>query len=78
MSQLIDEHVVRERECIHKSKGVAGSFFPAELYLKALQNLGSEQALRLSRKVGAFFWSDAAHVKVWLCTECAREAGLER
>jgi hypothetical protein len=33
-------------------------------------------AVELARKVGAFFWSDAGRVSVWLCHDCAREASL--
>lgn len=74
--QIPDLHEVRERECIHRSTGAAGSLFPGELYVQALQRLRAEAALNLSRKVGSFFWSDARRTNVWLCSECAREAGL--
>jgi hypothetical protein len=38
----------------------------------------SAVAVTMARKVGAFFWSDAPRVSVWLCHDCAREASLAR
>jgi hypothetical protein len=76
-SQLLDEQeVVRERECIHRSPEVRGRFYSGESFIKALESLRGEAAMSLSRKVGPFFWSDASHIKVWLCSDCAREASL--
>jgi hypothetical protein len=76
-SQLLDDQpVVSQRECIHRSQDVSGRFYPGEIFIKALQSLRGAAAMSLSRKVGPFFWSDAAHTKVWLCDECAREARL--
>ena len=76
-SQLLDEQeVVRERECLHRALSVRGHFHSGESFIKALQSLRGEAAMSLSRKVGPFFWSDASHIKVWLCDECAHEAHL--
>ena len=76
-SQLLDEQeVVRERECIHRSSEISGHFYSGESFIQALQSLRGEAAMSLSRKVGPFFWSDARNIKVWLCTDCAREASL--
>jgi hypothetical protein len=76
MMEVSNEHVIRERECVHRISGVDGEFFSGESFIQALQSLRGEAALKLSRKVGPFFWADAAHIKVWLCTDCAREAQL--
>jgi hypothetical protein len=43
-----------------------------------LQRMRGDVALALAHKVGAFFWSDAPRVSVWLCRDCAREAALAR
>ncbi|HEX7317514.1 MAG TPA: hypothetical protein VF297_26675 [Pyrinomonadaceae bacterium] len=67
-----------ERECIHRQKGAAGEFYAGDAYVSALQRMRGEAALALGRKVGAFFWSDAPRVRVWLCHACAREASLKR
>ncbi len=66
----------RVRECVHKDSGATGQFFPGECYVRALQSLRGEDALKLSRKVGPLFWSDAPRTSVWLCGDCAREAML--
>lgn len=71
-----DDYRVRERECVHRKKGVEGNFYSGEDYVSALKRLGGEGAMRVAGKVGAFFWSDAPHVRVWLCTDCAAEVGL--
>ena len=65
-----------ERQCAHFREGVEGRPFDGELYLKALQRMRGSQAAKLARKVEPFFWSDARKVRVWLCAECATEAGL--
>lgn len=76
-NQMLDEQpLTRQRECLHKSQNVKGQFHSGETFIKALQSLRGEAAMSLSRKVGPFFWSDAAHTQVWLCDECAREARL--
>ena len=72
------EQSQRERECVHRRAGAAGDFYPGERFVSALQRMRGDAALALARKVGAFFWSDAPRVSVWLCHGCAREAALAR
>jgi hypothetical protein len=36
-----------------------------------LQRLRVNQAVEMASKVSSFFWSDAPHIIVWLCDECA-------
>ena len=74
---LINEEAVHERECIHRRKGVPGEFYQGDSYVRALQRLRNEAAMKMASKVGAFFWSDAPHVRVWLCRECASEVRLK-
>ena len=71
-----DDSRVRERECVHRKGGAAGDFYGGEEYVSALMRLGGQGAMRVAGNVGAFFWSDAPHVRVWLCTDCAAEVGL--
>lgn len=78
MSQkVISKDAISERECIHRRQETEGEFYRADHYITALQRLGSDAAMRMSSKVGAFFWSDAPHVRVWLCRDCAREVKLD-
>jgi hypothetical protein len=74
--QIISDDAVRERECIHRQQGVQGEFYQADRYISALKRLRNDAAMKMASKVGAFFWSDAPHVKVWLCQDCAREVKL--
>ncbi|HEX8139131.1 MAG TPA: hypothetical protein VF544_16300 [Pyrinomonadaceae bacterium] len=74
--QSISEDAVRERECIHRQQGAQGQFYQANSYISALQRLRNDAAMKMASKVGAFFWSDAPHVRVWLCQDCAREVNL--
>lgn len=67
---------LRERVCIHRKLEMEGQFYTGEAYVASLQRLRSEAAVSMARKVGAFFWSDAALMRVWLCRNCAVEAGL--
>jgi hypothetical protein len=39
--------------------------------VQALQRLRVNQAVEMASKVSSFFWSDAPHIVVWLCDECA-------
>jgi len=68
----------RERECVHRRTGSGGDFYAGEQFVSALQRVRGEAAVELARKVGAFFWSDAPRVSVWLCHDCAGEASLAR
>jgi len=66
----------RLRECYHRAEGLAGAYYQGEKFVAALHRLRGEAGLRMARKVQPFFWSDAPLLDVWLCAECAREAGL--
>jgi hypothetical protein len=68
----------RERECVHRRTGAGGDFYSGEQFVSTLQRMRGGAAVELARKVGAFFWSDATRVSVWLCHDCAREASLAR
>ena len=68
--------IINERECIHRGKQAEGEFYTGLNYVKALQRLSGNAAMVMAGKVGAFFWADAAKIKVWLCHECAQEIGL--
>jgi hypothetical protein len=70
---MIDEQGLPERECIHRPKGVSGGFYSGQNYLLSLQRLPSGAAMRMSSKVGSFFWSDAPKVRIWLCQACVSE-----
>jgi hypothetical protein len=41
-----------------------------------LQRLRVDHAVQMASKVTSFFWSDAPHIIVWLCDECATELRL--
>ena len=66
----------RERECIHRDEGAAGDFYNGVFYVQALQRLRVNQAVEMAGKVSSFFLSDAPHIIVWLCDDCASELGL--
>jgi hypothetical protein len=69
-------HVLSERECIHRHRGVEGEFYLGTTYVEYLQRLRSDAAVQAARKVTPFFWSDAAQIIVWLCRDCAKELRL--
>lgn len=66
-------HVLSERECIHRVNRVEGRFYLGTTYVEYLQRLRSDAAVQAARKVTPFFWSDAAQIIVWLCLDCAKE-----
>jgi hypothetical protein len=66
----------RERECIHRDEGNEGDFYNGVFYLQALQRLRVDQAVKMAGKVSSFFWSDAPHIIVWLCHDCAADLHL--
>jgi hypothetical protein len=66
----------RERECIHREDGAEGDFYNGAFYVQALQQLRVDAAVKMAGKVSSFFWSDAPHILVWLCDECASELRL--
>ena len=71
-----DRHMYRERECIHRENDADGDFYNGTIYVKALQRLDNESAMKMAGKVSPFFWSDAPHILVWLCRKCAGEMHL--
>lgn len=73
---FMKKQLYRERECIHQDDGVAGAFYNGEFYVQALQRLPVDAALQMARQVTSFFWSDAPHILVWLCDDCAAQVGL--
>lgn len=71
-----NEQDYRVRECVHRAGGAPGSFYRGNVYVKYLQRLPSDAALRAAARVTPFFWADAAHIHVWLCRDCADELNL--
>ncbi len=72
----MSKKVYRERECIHKNEGAEGELYNGVLYIKAIQSLPSIEAVKISRRVEQFYWSDASDIMVWLCTDCAKALHL--
>ena len=70
------EQDYRVRECVHRANGAPGDFYSGSAYVKQLQRLPSDAALRAAGRVTPFFWADAPHIHVWLCRDCAGELGL--
>ncbi len=70
------KQMFRERECIHRDEGAEGELYNGALYVQALQLLPVDQAMKMSEKVSSFFWSDASHILVWLCLDCAAALDL--
>jgi hypothetical protein len=75
-AEVKSEQDYRVRECLHRAGGAAGGLYPGGTYVKHLQRLPSDAALRVAARVTPFFWADAAHIRVWLCRDCADELGL--
>ena len=46
-----EELTRRERECLHRSSGRDGAFYPGEQFVSALRRLRGEAGLSLARKV---------------------------
>jgi hypothetical protein len=76
MVNIMKRQMFRERECIHREEGADGDFYNGMFYLQALQRLRVAEAVKMSSKVTAFFWSDAPHIIVWLCHDCAGQLRL--
>lgn len=74
---MSSEQDFKERECVHRARGAEGEYYRGLKYVKGLQRLRSAAAVDFAGKVAPFFWSDAAHVIVWLCRDCAAELGLD-
>jgi hypothetical protein len=62
-----------ERECIHRDDGGEGDFYNGMIFIKALQRLQSNDAVKMAGKIAPFYWVDAPRVMIWLCRECATE-----
>jgi hypothetical protein len=62
-----------ERECVHRDRGAEGDAYNGMFFVKALQRLQGNDAVKIAAKVGPFYWVDAPRVIVWLCKECAAE-----
>ena len=75
--EIVNEQSFRERECIHRASGVKGSLYEGLDYIKYLQALKGDKAIRFAGRVSPFFWADAKDTYVWLCDECASELGLK-
>src|SRR5712691_6072393 len=60
-----------ERECTHRDSGIDGEVYNGVFFVKALQRLQSNEALKLAAKISPFYWVDAPRVMVWLCRQCA-------
>ena len=71
-----NEQDYRVRECLHRATGVAGEYYRGSEYVKHLQRMNTDTAMRIASYVTPFFWADAAHIHVWLCRDCADELGL--
>ena len=72
----MSRQVFRERECVHRDDGAEGEFYNGVFYIQALQRLRVDEAVQVAGKVSSFFWSDAPHILVWLCSDCAGRLGL--
>jgi hypothetical protein len=72
----MNRQVFRERECVHRDEGAEGEFYNGVFYVQALQRLRVDAAVQVARNVSAFFWADAPHILVWLCSQCADELRL--
>jgi hypothetical protein len=72
----MNRQVFRERDCLHRDHGADGEFYNGVFYVQALQRLQVDHALQVASKVSSFFWSDAPHILVWLCNDCARDLRL--
>ena len=70
------KQMFRERECIHREEDADGEFYNGAFYVQALQRLPVDRALQVAGRVGSFFWADAGHTLVWLCSNCATELNL--
>jgi hypothetical protein len=70
------KQVYRERECVHRDEGAEGEFYNGAFYVQALQQLPVDRAMEVAAKVGSFFWADAPHILVWLCSGCADDLQL--
>jgi hypothetical protein len=76
MQQIVNELSHQERECTHRPLGMDGEFYSGQTYLKHLQRLRGDEAMKVANRVSPFFWADAKEITVWLCQDCASHLGL--
>lgn len=74
--QAAVQKALHERQCIHRAQGAEEEYYRGESNVAALKGVRAGKALRVSRQVEPFFWSDAECINVWLCAECASELKL--
>ena len=67
-----------ERRCTHCSGESSGRLYSGRDYVRVLQGLRGDEALRLGRLVGPFFWSDADMMRVRLCDACTAALGIDK
>ena len=70
------EQEFRVRECIHREEGVAGEYYRGNEYVKHLQRMNTNTAMRIASNITPFFWADAQQILVWLCRDCATDLRL--
>lgn len=70
------EQDYRVRECAHRAADAEGEYYRGSEYVKHLQRMSTEAAMRMASRVTPFFWADAAQIVVWLCRDCAAELRL--
>ena len=71
------EQDYRVRECIHREQqGVAGEYYRGSEYVKHLQRMNTDTAMRIASNITPFFWADAPQILVWLCRGCAADLRL--
>ncbi|MFN2595841.1 MAG: hypothetical protein ABR563_01380 [Pyrinomonadaceae bacterium] len=68
----------RERECVHRAACARGRLYEGAAFVRSLSRPRACAAAQFAKRVTSFYWSDAAHVVVWLCDECAAELGMSR
>ena len=61
---------------MHRDDGAEGEFYNGVFYVQALQQLRVDDAVHIAGKISSFFWADAPHILVWLCSECASQLRL--
>jgi hypothetical protein len=51
----LSEQSFRERECVHRARGVEGCFYSGASYVQSLQRLRASAAADFSARVASFF-----------------------
>ena len=70
------EQDYRVRECNHRDAGAEGEFYRGSEYVKHIQRMNTDTAMRIASNITPFFWADAPQILVWLCRDCASELRL--